>query len=413
VKPSGGTVNRRFVCFICSVFLLCGAVSANAAGFAVYEFSARGNALGGAMVARDADVSSQAFNPALLTQLTKPQVLAGVTAVRPSASVVLDGYGKIEGESSTWLIPHAYGSMPLSDSVTLGIGTFSRFGLGTAYDENWAGRADITKVGITSFSVNPVLGIKLTDTLSIGGGVEMMWFDFEQEKRPNISPTTIVDAKVGGDSVAPGVNLGVHYKPFDWLSLGASWRSIVKHKLKGQVQLEQNIPGFPTTGATGSVTLPEQYAFGVAVSPIENLSIEAGAMYIGWSSYKRLRIEYDERFGASTVSNKNTKYKDVWRYNVGIEYGVNDDWTLRVGYVYDNSPLNDDHLDFLVPANDRQMYSLGVGWSPGDWTVDVSYNYLDIKERRGSVKTSQLGERDVTFTDGDAHLVGVSVGYTF
>lgn len=48
-----------------------------AAGYGVYEWSARGNALGGAMVARDADPSSVAYNPAAITDLEGAQIQMG------------------------------------------------------------------------------------------------------------------------------------------------------------------------------------------------------------------------------------------------------------------------------------------------------------------------------------------------
>lgn len=60
---------------LCTLLLAAGLLlaaftgSASAEGFALYEWGARGNALGGSMVGRADDPSAVAFNPAGITQL--------------------------------------------------------------------------------------------------------------------------------------------------------------------------------------------------------------------------------------------------------------------------------------------------------------------------------------------------------
>ncbi|MCK8603242.1 hypothetical protein [Desulfoferrobacter suflitae] len=51
------------------------------AGFALYEGSARGNALGGALVARADDPSAVYYNPAGITQLPGLQMMVGGTFI--------------------------------------------------------------------------------------------------------------------------------------------------------------------------------------------------------------------------------------------------------------------------------------------------------------------------------------------
>ena len=51
------------------------------AGFALYEFSARSTAMGGAAMANEAEPASLAVNPALITELEGTQAQLGLTAV--------------------------------------------------------------------------------------------------------------------------------------------------------------------------------------------------------------------------------------------------------------------------------------------------------------------------------------------
>ena len=76
----------RAVLLACALVLLA-AQSGAAAGFGIYEWSARGNALGGATVGRGDDPSAIASNPAGITQLDGIRVLGGVTFIHPVVDV--------------------------------------------------------------------------------------------------------------------------------------------------------------------------------------------------------------------------------------------------------------------------------------------------------------------------------------
>lgn len=54
-----------------------------AEGYGLYEYSARGLSLGGAMVARKPDVSCLAYNPALLARLPGTHMMLGASSVTP------------------------------------------------------------------------------------------------------------------------------------------------------------------------------------------------------------------------------------------------------------------------------------------------------------------------------------------
>lgn len=75
---------------IASIALLLSFAAGSAAfgaGFALYDFSARGNALGGALVGRADDPSALALNPAGITQIPGSAFLTSAAFLLP--------YGKI------------------------------------------------------------------------------------------------------------------------------------------------------------------------------------------------------------------------------------------------------------------------------------------------------------------------------
>ncbi len=400
--------------------LLWGTVPGHAAGYGLYEYSARGNALGGAVVARADDPSALVFNPAGITQLEGTQVAVGFSAIRPELDVKING-DTTPGETNVWLPPHFYLTHKINDRWSVGIAEYSRFGLGTEFDEDWAGRYNLTKAHIQSYSINPNVAFKVTDELSVALGVEYVHALLDIHKKINLSSYGAPDAeshsKVRGDGYA--LTAGVHYKPNDQWRFGVGYHSEAKVDASGDQSFHDVASplagGFPSTHAYGSVVLPDMINFGVAYYPRKDLSVEVGAVYTRWSTYRQLCFNFDTPVAGQSQSNTNKEWHDVWRYNIGVEYQAKDWLTLRAGYVYDESPLNKSTLDYLVPANDRQIFSLGVGFAWEAWTLDVSYSYLWVKGRDfDTVPDGQNGVyADSRAENGRTNIYGVTVGYRF
>ncbi|MFP4236270.1 MAG: OmpP1/FadL family transporter, partial [Desulfonatronovibrio sp.] len=103
------------------------------AGFALYEFGARGTSMGGTTIGRADDPSAVAYNPAGITQLEGIQTMAGLSVVSPSGEIETPGGTTTSIERNNWIPPHAYLTYQMNDWAWLGLGVYTRFGLGTEY----------------------------------------------------------------------------------------------------------------------------------------------------------------------------------------------------------------------------------------------------------------------------------------
>ena len=102
---------------------------AQAEGFALSDFGARGTALAGGMVARADDPSAVAWNPAGITQLPGTQIMVGMTAIQPSGTVdTVDRFGI---GRSTDVDKHTPIS-PISSAITSGAASVSSPGSASA-----------------------------------------------------------------------------------------------------------------------------------------------------------------------------------------------------------------------------------------------------------------------------------------
>ena len=399
---------------------------ARGAGFALYEGSARGSALGGTLVGRADDPSALFYNPAGMTQLPRSQVVAGATVIVPKTDVVTtDGNADTRSETKTnfFVPPHLYSTYQYTDSVWFGLGIFSRFGLGTEFDADWPGRYNNYNATAKTLTVNPNVAFKVNDKLSLALGASWMWFDLALEQKIDFgglvgSPNVLdVDQSLKGDSSGYGFNLALHYKPLDRMSLGVSYVSQTKQEIKGEADFSKpaGVPAavFNDSKASGKITLPDILSLGAVFYPTERLSLEVDGVWTRWTTYDELTIHYsDSILPGVNSSTKDKQWNDVWRLQVGAEYKALDWLDVRLGYVHDESPIPSETADYLVPANDRNLYSLGCGIRVGLWTVDLSYTYLNIESRSVSARPED-GVLDSRFKDGHAHLIGSSVSYNF
>lgn len=385
------------------------------AGFGIYEGSARGNAMGTEVTADPASPSVLYNNAAAITELEGTQMEAGATFIRPAQTVTtVTPAGSVDNkaESKWWVPPHAYVTHQINDKVWAGLGVFSRYGLGVNFEDDWAGRYNCQEATIQSIDINPSIAVKVLDNLSLAAGLRAEWFEFELKRAiptgtPFVNPDLQMHMK--GDSWGVGYNLGAFYKATDWLAFGLAYDSEVKQSVKGDYDV--NHPLLSGGEGSGDITTPGILRFGASVKATEKLTVNAGIIYTMWSSYDALSIDFDPALMGQVASSRAEKdWKDVFRYQIGVEYALNETWALRAGYLRDMTPDPDAHMDYIVPANDRNLISAGVGYKQGDFFCDLAYTLLLIDDRDVAARPAE-GVLPGEYTDGDAHMIAVSVGY--
>ena len=375
--------------------------SARAGGFALYEWSNRGLAMGTTGYAQGVDASVVATNPALMTKLEGKYALAGVTFISPQSTVVVNG-NKNKTKANVFAVPHAYYTQQTesNDKVWLGIGMFTRYGLGTEYDENWVAKASLQHVDLESVSVNPNIAFKVSDDFSVAVGVELLRGTINLQR--NIGGA-IISANTAGYAV--GGNIAMQYDISDEWSAGFTWRAPMDMSTTGSGQRG----GLGTkTDQQIKATLPGSYTLGVAYQPWEDLTFEFDVVHTRWDSVDAMQ------YSGVINAKDELHYKNTWRFQLGAEYWATDWMALRAGYVYDQTPTRAGYASFMLPANDRRLFSGGLGFKWENWTADLSFMYITTKERKNVSMTDPIvGGLDVDFKNGQTWASGLSIGYKF
>lgn len=412
---SGKKTPRRFPAS--AVLLISGAAFAGqvaGAGFALWEQSASGlgNAYAGvAAVAEDA--STVFWNPAGMAKLGpgKHFSLAG-HAIMPSTQfrnvasqpginrTDLGNEGGNAGDPA--FVPNAYFAMDLGPRMSFGVGVNVPFGLATEYDANWIGRFQGIRSEIQTLNINPALSWKASDRLALGFGVNWQQGRIDLLTGVNYSGlvfgtplNALVAANSQGQSAVElegdgwGYNLGLQFDLTPATRLGAAYRSSIEYDFDGTVRFSGRPAAFGfsaalTAGtADGKVRLdaetPDLLSFSIAHRIDSRWTVLADATWTGWSNIKVLPLVRDS---GATLDALPFNFDDSMRYSVGANYRMNDTWTFRAGWAFDESPVPS-AADRVVrlPDGDRTWFSLGAKYRlSGAAAFDIGYAFINIKD---------------------------------
>ena len=426
--------SRLFV--LSCLIWLSAATSALAEGFALTEWSSRGLSLAGGLVGRADDPSAIAYNAAGITQLPGTQLMGGFAAIAPMGTIQVVQGGEsqhTQTKPNIWPAPHGYVTHQLNDRVWLGLGVFSRFGLGNEYDSNWFGRYNVTDISLQTVSAVPTVAFKVSDVLSLSAGVEIMYGMFSMGSQiptytmngflPQQQPDNEMNLSASGWGF--GAQFGAHLRMNDEWSLGLTYKSKVALKLLGDASFgrqtdnflaEMNqVPHALDTNAHGTVILPDSVSLGLSYKPLDNLSFEVGTVFTRWSTYDSLNIYFDSNY--QSLNRKG--WRDGWNFNASVEYEPLDWLALRAGIWHETPVTNESHADFMLPSYGRTGVGLGAGFTWENWTLDLAYAHLWVYDMdygttdAGGIRSSVSGITGGNSRDTVANIYSVTVGYTF
>lgn len=391
-------MKRTSVLVLCSlvVCLLASASVVQAGGFALYEWSNRSIGMATTGYTKGADASVVALNPSLMTQLEGGRALGGFAMITPSSDVYVNGK-KNETEEKNFLVPHAYYTQQLNDDWWLGAGIYTRFGLGTYYPEGWDGSGELQYVNLHSQSFTPTVAYKVNDDLSVALGLEVLKGGIQLEKG-----TGGLFANTNG--YAFGGNVSASYAINDQFSAGFIYRAPMRMKTTGS-GTSSALGTHTDTEQEITATLPSSYTLGLSYEPTEDWIIEFDSVFTRWELTDVMHYQGVIR------SDDYLDYKNSWRLQLGTEYWAKEWLAVRFGYIYDVTPTVNYEASYMLPANDRQLFSTGLGFKSEEWTIDWSFMYVVTKERTGLDITAGGGSE--AFKNGRTWISGLSIGYEF
>ncbi len=389
-----------------------------AAGFRLPDQDSAAMGMAGAFVGQADNPSAAWYNPAGITGLDGSALSAGVMAIYPVLKHENTNGTTDVSEREVFLPVQLFATNKLNDRVSLGLGLTSPFGLSTNWPATSATSGIATFSMIKTIDLNPNVAYRMSDALSIAVGVDYMQLQATMEKV--IGPSMLF--RLQGDGTGLGANAGIKYKANEQLNLGLSYRSAITIKVDGNA----NVVGLPftfTNPAQTEITLPALLQAGASYKASDKLTVNTDLEYTWWSTYDRLVIQSNSILalsgGLTNTSIEEKDWKNTWTIRIGGQYKLSDQWKLRAGYVYDQSPVPSNRFDTRVPDADRRGLTIGTGYTSGNITIDTAYMYLHFNNRTitNSIAGQTGGSAPITSLNGTykgtAQILGVTVAYKF
>jgi len=296
--------------------------------------------------------------------------------IKPSAE--FSGTGGIPGGNQGGdigdlaLVPNAYFAYKLTPDIHLGVGLNSPFGLKTEYDPGWLGRHLGILSDLRTININPSIAWKASEQLSLGVGLSIQRADAELSSFAGAAGT----ATIKGNDYGWGFNLGALWKINNQTRIGLSYRSEVEYTLEGDATFSGN-PAL-NGPVTADATMPDSASFGLFHKLNSQIDILADATWTGWSDFDELRIL---RTSGALVSLTPENWDDSFRYSLGVNYHLNDKFTLRVGVALDETPVPDAFRTPRIPDEDRTWIAIGGQYRLSkQGAIDFGYAHLFVKD---------------------------------
>lgn len=374
-------------------------------GLSLNSVGPRALGMGGAMVGLADDPTAIYWNPAGLAGQNSSLYAFG-TDIIPFGTYKANSsdfgyppdYFVIDAKSKTnhYASPNFFANYSMGN-LAFGLGVFVPAGLGAEYNG-----ADLIPISggdlewmskIAVIDIAPTIAYKINDMFSFGvtGNIFYGMFDM---KRPSIYTDTLgvshgFQYSESSTGTGFGVSGGLLCKLSEMIQFGVSARTEIKVTMSGEAEnaLMSFMGYLGTSDFDRDVAWPLWAAFGVAVKPMENLTITADAQYSQWAkSEKEFHTDFKDPYwkAATATTGDDTfvlDWKDCTQLRFGLEYMASEKLALRAGFYYDPAPAPDSTLTILFPSSTNNAVTAGLGFCAGKFDIDFGLEYIMGKER--------------------------------
>lgn len=371
-----------------AVALLASVGNANAAGYQLNEFSVTnlGRSFAGIGVAGD-DYSALGYNPAGMTLMKRSGMQAGLTMTEVASKIrgVGDTAGKKTDMDFMIPLPSMFGQYNVNDKLFLGAGVYVPFGLATRYNHDSfvaEGATGVRRSELQVVDTNIAAAYKFDNHLSLGVSGILRYIKGKLTSNLNNSYTGqrlgYSDFKV--DGWATTMNIGAMYEFNENTRLGLSYRFKSTQCTTGDHNVTYYTPMGDMFNRFDSVSDPElpaswilsgYHKFG------EKWGTTATVKYTQWHRFNVFPAKSTNTQIKNGVLDVDYRWKDAWNFALGQDYYLNDNWTLRAGIAWDQSPVpNNTYRTNRIPDTDRLWTSFGVSYATGNHQFDLGYAHL-------------------------------------
>jgi len=379
-----------------------------ASNYQLFQTNASNAGDGGAGGAAIANNATTAYNnPAGLTRLNKQELIF--------SAVGIDTYAKFNG-TNTWsspgfptytaagsahagtfnILPSLYYSLPLVRNMWFGFSSSSTYGLATNYNSNSVVRYSAVKGILEVANLSPSLAFKLTDQVSLAGGIDLtrilFYFD-TMTGAPGLAPATPRAFDTIGKANAYGWGIGGHIGALFQLTpdtrVGVAYHSRISSTLVGGSTLQGPLVTIPSKivsqrNFSFAQVLPATTALSAYHDFNSRWSMDGTINYTQWSQVPGMATFVNVAGKTPTTPvtfSVPQHYRDTFFFGLGANYKAGDRWILRGGVNYDETPVKSRERNVILPDGDRVGLAIGAHYQASKKIgIDAGWTHIFVQD---------------------------------
>lgn len=442
-----------------------------AEGYQVNVLSTKQTGMGHVGTGMKLGAESMHFNPAGLVFMDNAfDFSAGVSAVMANAKYTKDDYSeKTDNPFSTPV--YVYAGFRIYDNFAAGIAFTTPYGSSLKWPKDWKGSNLIQDISLRSYVIQPTFSFKICDRLSIGAGLDLAIGKVELSralfspaefqllgtglemnpnipeavKEPIVNAIREIDGAVpvaatlnGKAKVRAGFNVGIMFDASEKVTLGLSYRSRIKMKVKtgeaelnyaslkieqlflqlGQLNPDIAVPPLNEGTFKAELPLPSNTTLGVSYRPTKRWEVAFDLQYVRWQAYDSLNVQFTQNVlnGYSIKAEKH--YKNTFIARVGGRFSATERLDVRAGIYFDQSPIRSDNYNPETPGMNKMGFSTGLSFEPVEnFQIDFAFLYIQGFCRNGSYNfTNVVTKQNEVFSGryhSNAYTASLGLAYKF
>ena len=347
-----------------------------AEGFAIYEWSAEGLAMGGARMFAENDAANLAYNPASITKVKGEAFKVSATYLSPHGKYDIKGITPVLDESGhnrvhpAWA-PGMYYVKQINDKEWFGMGTWSRFGMVSQFERDSIAGSNSFSAKLNGVSLGANYARNLDKKWTASLGAELNYVGLQMDKNAYMT----MPLHVEGESYALGWNVATNYTFDEKNEIGVVYRSKINHSMEADYDMHSTPRRSVYGDAYGVVTLPESIDLGYSHKFNDRTRVEARYTWTRWERYDALNMDFSS-FPGPQPSYKG--WSNGQRFALGLEHKFSEKYSGMLGYAHDKSSIPFDGGDFMIPTGTRTTYGIGAQYHDKKQTLAFSLAWMNV-----------------------------------
>jgi len=404
-------------------------------GYFAHGVGQKAKGMGGVGIAFPQDAMAAGINPAGMVTLGS-RMDVGVEYFRPQRSSEVSGNefapgiatpfnGRFDGDDTeNFIIPEFGYNRMINDRLSVGLSVFGHGGMNANYGEIdgrdgqkgiplFNGNQDIrTRIDFSQLFIVPALSWKLGDHHTFGVSLNLVGQRIKIDGIDFFKGFSREPDNVTGNGYDYSYGWGLR---FGWLG---KLHDRVTVGLTGQTRTwMSDFDKYDGILADrGNFDIPGNAGAGIALQATDKLTIAADVTKIFYNDINSVGnggpVTNSSCFPIGTKDGCGFGWQNQWVYKLGLSYAFNPEWTLRAGYNYGASPINNEETLFniLAPATVEHHLTLGGTWA---FNPDMELTFAYMHAFKNKIKGSNSIPAGFFGGEADLKMYQNSFGIAF